>query len=456
MNEKDARRQKILKEPLFPLLIRMAVPTIFGMLVTLLYNLTDTFWIGRLGDRSMTAAIGVVFAFVSFIQAVGFWFGYGSGNVMSRLIGAGKEQEAKIIATDGVVLSLIAGIGMLIIFSIFPEQLSVLLGGGATPELKKYTVEYLRVIVPAIPFTLYSLTVYNQMRLCGNVKDAIIGLMIGMLGNIVLDPVFIMGLHMGVAGAGIATLLGMAGSSVCLYLLSRRHGNIPAKLRLFNLKEQRLYHILAGGAPNFSRQGITGIASILLNLAAAGFGAALGETLIAALAVATRISALGYMIMIGFGQGFQPICAMNYGAKAYDRVKQALKLTVLIGTGIMLAGTVLLLLFARPLAALLSKNDDVVSMATDMIRWQCISLPFMAFYALSSMFLQNVGRYLRALFVSVCRQGIIYIPLLFVLPGILGSFGFYILQPVADLISTALGIALTAWSWKGIFKETDN
>ncbi|MCR5033266.1 MAG: MATE family efflux transporter [Lachnospiraceae bacterium] len=449
LQEGENRRQKILTAPLFPLLIRTAIPTMVGMMVTMLYNLTDTFWIGRLGDKSMTAAIGVVFAFVSFIQAVGFWFGYGSGNTMSRLLGGKEEEEAKIISSVGVVLSVCSGVAILACCLLFLDPLVMLLGGGASESLRVYTREYLLIMLFTVPFSLFSTTVYNQLRLCGNVKDAMIGLLVGMLGNIVLDPLFILGFHMGIAGAGIATLLGNILSTVVIILLSRRHGNIPVSFRHCHFTGKRIYHILAGGAPNFSRQGITSIASILLNNLAAGYG----ETLIAALTVATRAGALGYMLMIGFGQGFQPICAMNYGAGKYERVKKALGLTVLTGSGFMCVAAILIAVFAGPLAALLSHNEDVVQLSVVILRFQCISMPFMALYALSSMFLQNVGRYFPALLVSVARQGVFYIPLLLVLPFFLGEKGFYIVQPAADLISVVCGLLIVAFSWQGIFAE---
>lgn len=328
MNEKKSRRERILTEPILPLLMKTSIPTIVGMLVNMLYNLTDTFFVGRLDNKSMTAAIGIVFSFVSFIQALGFWFGYGSGNAMSRKIGEQEDEEAEILSSIGVVMALVTGIVLMMILTVLVRPIASLIGGNASPQLLDYTAEYLRIILFSVPFSLFGLTVYNQLRLCGNVKDGMIGLLAGMVSNMILDPVFIFGLKMGFIGAGWATFTGQAIGSVVLLVLSFQHGNIPVRLNRAYFSRIRVYHILAGGAPNFSRQGITGIASVLLNMAAAAFG----ESTIAALTVSSRIAALAYMVMIGWGQGFQPICAMNYGAKKYDRVKKAWKLTVWIGT----------------------------------------------------------------------------------------------------------------------------
>ena len=338
----------MLTAPLVPLLIKTAIPTMLGMLVTMLYNLTDTFWIARLNDEAMTAAVGIVFAFVSVVQALGFWFGYGSGNVMSRRLGENQEREAAVISADGLGLAMASGMLLLAASALLLRPLAVLLGGGASEKLLEQTVSYLRLLLPSIPFSLYATTLYNQLRLCGNVKDGMLGLLSGMLVNMVLDPILILTLHMDTAGAGLATSVGQILGAVVLTRLSFLHGNIPAGLRLFDLRQGRWKHILAGGAPNFTRQGITSLASVLLNRAAVPFG----TSVIAALTISGRIASLAYMLMIGFGQGFQPICAMNYGAKQYDRVRKAFRLTVTIGTVFLTVAAVLLYLTAGPLTGI--------------------------------------------------------------------------------------------------------
>lgn len=432
MNEKQSRRERILTEPILPLLIRMSIPTIIGMLINMIYNLTDTFFIGRLDNKSMTAAIGIVFSFVSFIQALGFWFGYGSGNAMSRKIGEQEDAEAEILSSIGVVMALVTGVILMVILTVWVRPLAGLIGGNASPQLLDHTTEYLRIILFSVPFSLFGLTVYNQLRLCGNVRDGMIGLLAGMVSNMLLDPVFIFGLKMGFIGAGWATFAGQAIGSVVLLILSFQHGNIPVRLNRAYFSRIRVYHILAGGAPNFSRQGITGIAGVLLNMAAAAFG----ESMIAALTVSSRIAALAYMVMIGWGQGFQPICAMNYGAKKYDRVKKAWKLTVWIGTAFLTVSAMILAVYAKPVTAVLSKDEEIVALSAQILRLQCISLPFLGFYAVSSMFMQNIGQYSRALWISIARQGVFYIPLLFLFPAIGGEMGLFLVQPAADILAT--------------------
>ena len=435
-NKKELRRKAILNDDLLLLLVKTSIPTIIGILVMVIYNLTDTFFVGILNNKSMTAAIGIVFSFMSFIQAIGFWFGYGSGNIMSKKIGENEEKEAEIISSIGILFAIVIGILIAILSCFFVLPLSKFIGGSASENLLNFTVEYLKVIIISIPFGLYSITLYNQLRLCGNVKDGMIGLLIGMAVNIVLDPVLMFVFKFGFIGAGYATLIGQITGCIVLTNLSGKNGNIAVNLKKIRINKDRVYHILAGGMPNFSRQSITGIALILLNVVAAKYG----DGVIAALTISSRIAALAYMIMIGWGQGFQPICAMNYGAKQYDRVKKAFKFAVKGGTLFLIIAAILLYVFSEPLIKTMSNDNEVILVGSEILRMQCITLPLLGYFAISSMLMQNIGQYFWASIISISRQGIFYIPLLYILSNIFGEFGIYLLQPVADVLSFGLAV----------------
>ena len=435
-NKKERRRKAILNDDLLPLLVKTSIPTIIGMLVMVIYNLTDTFFVGILNNKSMTAAIGIVFSFMSFIQAIGFWFGYGSGNIMSKKIGENEEKEAEIISSIGILFAIVIGILIAILSWFFVLPLSKFIGGSASENLLNFTVEYLKVIIISIPFGLYSITLYNQLRLCGNVKDGMIGLLIGMVVNMVLDPVLMFGFKFGFIGAGCATLIGQITGCIVLTNLSEKNGNIAVDLKKTRINKDRVYHILAGGMPNFSRQSITSIALILLNVVAAKYG----DGVIAALTISSRILALAYMIMIGWGQGFQPICAMNYGAKQYDRVKKAFKFAVIGGTLFLIIAAILLYVFSEPLIKTMSNDNEVILVGAEILRMQCITMPLLGYFAISSMLMQNIGQYFWASIISISRQGIFYIPLLYILSNIFGQFGIYLLQPVADVLSFGLAV----------------
>ena len=435
-NKKELRRKAILNDDLLLLLVKTSIPTIIGILVMVIYNLTDTFFVGILNNKSMTAAIGIVFSFMSFIQAIGFWFGYGSGNIMSKKIGESEEKEAEIISSIGILFAIVIGILIAILSCFFVLPLSKFIGGSASENLLNFTVEYLKVIIISIPFGLYSITLYNQLRLCGNVKDGMIGLLIGMAVNIVLDPVLMFVFKFGFIGAGYATLIGQITGCIVLTNLSGKNGNIAVNLKKVRINKDRVYHILAGGMPNFSRQSITSIALILLNVVAAKYG----DGVIAALTISSRIAALAYMIMIGWGQGFQPICAMNYGAKQYDRVKKAFKFAVVGGTLFLIMAAILLYVFSEPLIKTMSNDNEVILVGSEILRMQCITLPLLGYFAISSMLMQNIGQYFWASIISISRQGIFYIPLLYILSNIFGEFGIYLLQPVADVLSFGLAV----------------
>ncbi|EFM64381.1 MATE efflux family protein [Peptostreptococcus stomatis DSM 17678] len=440
-DKKEERRRAILNDPILPLLVKTSIPTIIGMLVMVIYNLTDTFFVGILNNKSMTAAIGIVFSFMSFIQAIGFWFGYGSGNIMSKRIGQGNEYEAEKISSIGILFAL--GFGILIAFIswIFISPLARFIGGSASESLMRFTVDYMRVIVLSIPFALYSMTLYNQLRLCGNVKDGMRGLLSGMLVNMALDPILMFGLGLGFIGAGYATLIGQIVGTILLTRLSRKNGNIGVDLKKVRINKERVYHILAGGMPNFLRQSITSIALILLNISAARYG----DGLLAALTISSRILALAYLIMIGWGQGFQPICAMNYGASQYDRVKTAFKLAVLGATAFLILSAFGLHIFAKELIMTMTKDSQVIAYTMKLLNLQCLTLPLLGYFALSSMLMQNIGQYFWSSIISISRQGIFYIPLLYILTGAFGQVGIYLLQPMADLMSFILAIFVV---WK--------
>jgi len=414
-----------------------------------IYNLTDTFFIGRLGNKSMTAAIGIAFSFVSFIQALGFWFGYGSGNSMSRALGAKDEKKAATLSSTGLLLATLSGILLTVILLPICGKLAAFLGGNASKDLLKYSTEYIRIILYSVPVSIYATALYNQIRLCGNAKDAMLGLMSGMLLNMVLDPIFIFTFKMGFVGAGWATFTGQLAGAALLTFLSFKNGNIRVSFTKFKLSGTNLYHILIGGAPNFSRQGITSVAAILLNISAAVYG----EETIAALTVAGRIASMCYMVVIGWGQGFQPICAMNYGAKKYDRVRKALTLSAVIGTVFLIFADIAVFFCAAPIVSLLTKNPEVANPAVTILRLQCISLPLMGIYALSSMFMQNIGRYYTALAISVSRQGLFYIPLLYIMPLIISGgnpLAIYLVQPVADIFAFVLALILAVPAFRTV------
>lgn len=365
-----------------------------------------------------------------------------------KKIGEKDYKEAEIISSLGIIFAVASGIIIAVLSKIFIIPLVNLIGGNASENLMIFSVKYLDIIIVSIPFGLYSITVYNQLRLCGNVKDGMTGLLAGMFSNMILDPILMFKLKMGFIGAGYATLIGQIIGCIVLTVLS--NGNIPISISKAKCNKERIYHILAGGLPNFSRQAITSAALILLNVTAARYK----ESIIAALTVSSKVIALAYMIMIGWGQGFQPICAMNYGAKKYERVKKSFIITVFCGTVFLIFSAIILYIFSEQCIGTMTRDKEVIEIGARILRLQCFTLPFIGFFAVSSMLMQNIGQYFLALIISVSRQGLFYIPLLFILPAVYGEFGIYLAQPVSDFLSFILAIIIVGNYYFKIIKRS--
>ena len=284
--KREERYRRMTQAPLYPLLLRTAVPSMVGMLVSTVYSMTDTYFVGKLGHASLTAAVGIVYTFISVIQAVGFWYGYGSGNYISRMLGKRNLEKAEKMAATGAWLALVTGVAVLAAGLVFVKPLAVLLGADTSPETLAATIGYLRITVISVPFMLLSNVLYNELRLAGAGRDSMYGLLIGMALNMFLDPVFILVLDLGVEGAAYASMIGQIAGAMFLFRSTTRDGNVHVRLRKAQMDAFHIKEILKGGAPNFCRQGISSISSVLLNHAAGLYG----DMAVAAVTIAVRIA----------------------------------------------------------------------------------------------------------------------------------------------------------------------
>ncbi len=441
--EREEKIRRITSEPLYPLLMRMAVPSMIGMIVTTVYSMTDTYFVGKLNNTVFTASVGIVFSFVSVIQAIGFWFGYGSGNYISRCLGKKEAEAAEKMAATAVYLAILSGLCLMTAGLILIRPLTVLLGA-TDPKLQEATLRYLRITLFTVPFMLVSNVLYNQLRLAGSGKDSMIGLLIGMLLNMILDPVFILGLGMDVEGAALASMIGQITGAVILFIVTGKNGNIPIRIKNARLNRENIKEILMGGAPNFCRQGISSVSSVLLNNAAITFG----SFAVAALTIAIRVTYIAYALVIGFGQGFQPICAINYGAGKKDRVRSAFFMTLATVSVFLILSTGFLAWQAKALASGFSEEADVIETAAEFIRAQCVILPFMGYYVLCGMFLQNIGRFAQATLVTISENGLFLIPSVLILPKLMGMSGLIWCRPAASLGALCFSLAIGMSAWK--------
>ncbi len=431
--------------PVEKLVGRLAVPTIITMLITAFYNMADTFFVGQLNNTSATGAVGVVFSFMAIIQAVGFFFGQGAGNTLSRLLGQERTDEAEHMAAVGFFSAFIGGGLIMALGLTFLEPLARLLG--STETILPYAKSYLGIILVGAPFMTSSLVLNNLMRYQGNAFFSMLGIGSGAVLNVALDPLFIFGLDMGIAGAALATVISQFVSFSVLLFCCTRRDNLRIRLRQFHPQWRDYRAILQGGFPTLCRQGLSSVSSIVLNLVAGACG---GDVAIAAMTVAAKVMHFAFSAVLGFGQGFQPVCGFNFGAGLYDRVKRAFWFCVRFGTGFLLLASAVGLIFAPQLTGLFSHDPEVVRLGAITLRLQCVTFPLTAWITMSNMFLQNIGKVGRASFLSMARQGVFFIPLALILPRLVplllptggAMLGLQLAQPIADGITFACAIPL--------------
>ena len=437
-NSTPNRYEYLTQTPVPKLISTLAVPTILSMLVTGIYNTADTFFVGRISTQA-TAAVGLVFSVMAVIQAMGFFCGQGSGTYLSRMLGAGKKQEANEVAATGFALALILGVIVAILGNVFARPLGYALGAGDTTIHD--TLLYMRIILLGAPFMMAQFVINNQLRFQGSAVYAMVGLLCGAAINIGLDPLLMFVFHMGVAGAAIATVSGQFISFVVLLIGSAQGDNIHLKISNVRLNSHYLKEIINGGSPALARQGLAAIATLLLNQTAGQMG---GDAAIAGMSVVTRVLMLLASALIGFGQGYQPVCGFNYGAGLYGRVKEGYFFCVKYGTIILTAASALCLAFAPQIIGFFRDDPEVIAVGTVALRAQAISLPLMATIVITNMMLQSTGKGLKASIASSARNGIFFIPMILILPRLFGLFGVEISQACADVLSFLLAIPFAA------------
>lgn len=431
--EETARAEhykKMTETPVRRLVIRLAVPTIISMLVSSIYNMADTFFVSQLGT-SAAGAVGIVFSVMAIIQAIGFTIGMGAGNIASRKLGAKDVEEANRYASTGFFFGLVLSLLLFVFGSVFIDDLMRLLG--ATETILPYARDYARYILIGSPVMCLSFIMNNYLRAEGKAFYGMIGITVGGVLNIILDPVFIFALDLGTAGAAIATALSQFISFIILLLMFLSgKSNLKLSVRFISFKPVYYRNMVFTGLPTLARQGLASVATIALNVMAAGYG----DAAVAAMSIANRITFFLFSFMLGLGQGFQPVAAFNYGAKRYDRVHDATKFTSVISTFLMIFVAFLCFVFARPLIMMFRRDDlEVIAIGVVTLRAQCVALTLTGITTVTNMALQSTGQAGRATVLAMCRQGFFFIPMVLVLPRIMGLLGLELAQSFADILT---------------------
>ena len=432
------------ERPVRLLVCQMAVPTIIAMVTTALYNVVDAAFIGRLSTEG-TAGIGISFAYMTFIQALGFFFGHGSGNHISRALGAKDVSSASVVATVGFITPFLVGLVAAVVCLPNLSALSRLLGAPAA--VVPYANDYLRYIVVATPFMMSALTLNNQLRLQGNARLGMVGIVSGAILNIALDPLFIFVFDMGVSGASLATAVSQLFAWCLLLHGTFRPESVHIKLRDFKPSWRVYYEIFRGGLPSLFRQVFNCAAAVSLNYCAALYAAPGQEaSAVAAFAVVTRIMMFAFSVVLGFCQGFQPVCGYNYGAKLYGRVRESWLFATCVGTAFLLVISAVGITFAPQIVALFRAEDPVlIEIGAVTLRWQCAAFPMVALFTATGMLFQNIRMTGPATLLSVCRNGLFFLPAILLLPLWLGMQGVQVAQAVADVLTFVLSIPYAVW-----------
>ena len=421
--------RKMTETPIPKLILSLAAPTILSMLITSIYNLADTFFVGQI-STSASGAVGVVSSLMAIIQALGFMLGHGAGSIISRSLGSQNTKAATRFASTSFFTALTFGLILAAVgLTTLPHFMMLL---GSTETILPHACAYARPILIAAPLMMSSLVMNNILRYEGKASFAMIGLVTGGVLNMVLDPVFIFGFRLGTAGAGIATALSQS-ISFCILLSMFLRGKTVSQFQLSAVTRSpaEFGTILMTGLPSFGRQGLNSIGGMLLNIAARSYG----DAAVAGMSIVSRIFMFIISVAIGTGQGFQPVAGFNYGARKYRRVEKACVFTMCASFCFLSVIIAACWFNAEALIKLFRDDPEVTAIALPAFRYQCFACFLQPVIVAGNMLFQSIGKSGRATFLACCRQGVFFIPLILTLPRMFGLLGIEICQPIADVLT---------------------
>ncbi len=427
--------QRMTETPVSHLICTLATPTILTMLITTFYNMADTFFVARLGT-SAAGAVGIVFAMMAFIQSIAFTLGVGCGSLVSRALGQRDRDAANAYASSAFAMALIVGIALSVFGLLFNGPLMRLLG--ATPTILPYAQDYAKYIFLGTFIQCAAIVLNKILQAEGKAIFSTFGLGIGGIINIALDPLFIFTFGLGISGAAIATLISQCISFVILFYFIYS-GRSITRLSLNSVARtpEPYVNILKIGSSSFCRQGLASASTVALNVSAGNYG----DAAVAAMSIVGRMFHFVLSALIGFGQGFQPVVGYNYGAKQYQRVRDAFRFSVLVGTIFLTGAGIAGYWFAPEIVALFQVEDPlVVAIGAAAFRAQCISLPLQSTIVLANMLFQSTGKAASAVVISSTRQGIYFLPLIIILPHYFQLTGIEFTQAASDLLAFATSL----------------
>jgi len=474
MQSSAAQHKRMTETPIPKLISRLALPTVMSQLIMVIYNTADTYFVSRISTAA-SGAVGVVFALQAIIQAVGFGIAMGSQSIVSRRLGEKQDEQANVCASSALLMTVTLGTLMLIVGLCTLEPLMRLLG--ATETILPLACAYARFILIGAPVMCASFLLNNILRAEGHAVISMVGLCTGGVINIALDPLFIFGLKMNISGAALATLISQCVSLVILSSFFIRKKTIVKLSPKYISKKLGVYwSLIKIGFPTICRQGMASVASALLNRGAVMYGGSIAvipqgaseavkaaaiaeakDAALAAMTISNKIYMLVRNIVIGIGQGFQPVAGYNFGAGNKKRVKQAFNFSVLIGSIFCVCAAAFIALFAPHIIAAFRDDPLVIKVGTLALYFCCVSVPLMAYSTFVNQLYQCLGYSLCATILASCRQGIFFIPIVLILPRFIGLTGIQLVQPLSDVLTCIVSIPFHIAFFKLILnKRTEN
>lgn len=439
MSRKTKKTDLLGVVPIKMALLAMGVPTMVGMLINALYNLADAYFVGNLGTEQM-GAISIAFPLGQAIVGLGLLFGSGAASYISRLLGNGEREKAGRVASTALYGSIFVGI--LVIASVLAFLPSVLKCLGATETILPYAVDYSRIYVAMSVFNVFNVMMNSIVTSEGSAKMTMFALLAGAVFNVVLDPIFIYSFHLGVTGAAVATGISQIFTSLIYvnYILQKK------SLFTFSIKECDFSKKIAAeifkiGVPTMVFQLLTSLASVLINMQSREFG----DSVIAGMGAATRIISMGSLMVFGFMKGFQPIAGYSYGAGDYDRLKEAIRTSVIWSTAFCVIFGLSAAVFSDYFVSCFTSGDtQMLSIGVGSLRASGLSFVLFGFYTVYSSLYLALGKAAKGFFLGACRQGICFVPIILILPVCVGESGIIYAQPIADILSAFAAVYAAA------------
>ena len=433
MAQQMTQYDKMTKSPLVKLIVSLGIPTTISMLVTSLYNMADTYFVGTLGE-SPQAATGILFTLQAIIQAVAFMLGQGSGTLVSKALADRNKEEASEYVSTGFFTGLFFGIAFSVLGLLFLNPLLRLLG--STDTILPYARQYGACVLLSCPVVMGSFVLNNNLRYEGKSFYSMIGLVSGGLINIFLDYLMVVVFEKGILGAGIATAVSQTISFIILLHFFKKMGESKIRFKHLSKNSHTYFTIMKVGFPALVRQGLTSFSGGLLNNITRPFG----DAAIAAMSVANRFSMFVMCVGLGIGQGYQPVAAFNYQAKRYDRVKRGLLATMVIGFVMVACLAIPSIIFAEDIVYAFQKSPAVMEVGVLPLRAACIGAMFLPFSIPVNMLYQSTRQVKISTFLSMLRNGVTFIPTLLITTHIWGLLGVQISQPLADVMTGLIAI----------------